>query len=646
MHQTSRSKHPKRLRQRLERFQEKRQEEGVKHPLRSSLSFLCVAGVVLSGAVTAASCTLCYQVESQGRSLAFFQDETIYDQALTQAESRTSKILQTTYTLNLEDLSLSTTLAPRDQVTNLSGVTGSIMDAIPELDHVYTLTVDGKLVGAAADDETITQALNLVKEHYTTPETRSLYVVSQVDVRYEYLPAGVQQATAEELAQALLATSPRTFPYTVQSGDTLESVTELFGMTEERFRELNPDLTLESEIVLNTGDAQDDYPEGSEPTQTETEVPAGDQTQEAEAPAAEASQTSDTQEEEVDWEELLGDQLRTPLPEGTEITIEQNCPLLEVTTVEEMDVSRELAPVLEVQKDDTMFVGQQRVIQEGEAGQAEVLARVVKRCGVPVASNDLNAVTLTEPTTLIVGTGTRELPELPDGCLFLWPVQGPITSEFGYRFIFGETNFHRGLDIAAPMGTAINAGADGTVIFAGEKGTYGNLVILSHGNGFVTYYAHCSKLLVEVGDTVTQGQPIAAVGSTGRSTGPHCHFEVRYENEPIDPLFYLPGENNAPARTQVDEEEAEEEEVAEEEGTQEETQQPPETAQEPDTQTPQQPPEAGQPEQPALPEEPVQPEDPQQPEQPPQPEPNTDPTTGAGQDPGTGTEAEAETALP
>lgn len=643
MHQTSRSKHPKRLRQRLERFQEKCQEEGVKHPLRSSLSFLCVAGVVLSGAVTAASCTFCYQVESQGQSLAFFQDETIYDQALTQAESRTSKILQTTYTLNVEDLSVSTTLAPRDQVTNLSGVTGSIMDAIPELDHVYTLTVDGQMVGAAAEGETITQALNLVKEHYTTPETRSLYIVNQVDVRYEYLPAGVQLVTAEELAQTLLAASPRTFPYTVQSGDTLESVTERFGMTEERFRELNPDLTLESEIVLNTGDAQDDYPEGAEPAQTETEAPAGDPGQATDPAAAETSGTAEAQQEKVDWEELLGDQLRTPLPEGTEITIEQNCPLLEVTTVEEMDVNRELAPTLEVQEDDTMFVGQQRVIQEGEAGQAEVLARVVKRCGVPVASNDLSAVTLTEPTTLIVGTGTRELPELPDGCLFLWPVQGPITSEFGYRFIFGETNFHRGLDIAAPLGTAINAGADGTVIFAGEKGTYGNLVVLSHGNGFVTYYAHCSKILVEVGDTVTQGQPIAAVGSTGRSTGPHCHFEVRYENEPIDPLFYLPGENNAPARTQVDEEEAEEEEAAQEETAEEETQ-PPETAEEPTQPT--QPPAADQPEQPALPEEPVQPETPALPEEPQQPVTNADPTIGAGQDPGTGTMVEAETPSP
>ncbi|MFR5025585.1 MAG: M23 family metallopeptidase [Evtepia gabavorous] len=154
-----------------------------------------------------------------------------------------------------------------------------------------------------------------------------------------------------------------------------------------------------------------------------------------------------------------------------------------------------------------------------------------------------------------MGTGTKAMPELPDGCLFLWPVQGPITSEFGYRFIFGENNFHRGLDIAAAAGTAINAAADGTVIFSGEKGTYGNLVILSHGNGFLTYYAHCSKLLVQVGDSVTQGQPIAAVGSTGRSTGPHCHFEVRYQNNPIDPLFYLPGENNAPVRTEPPEEE-------------------------------------------------------------------------------------------
>ena len=98
-----------------------------------------------------------------------------------------------------------------------------------------------------------------------------------------------------------------------------------------------------------------------------------------------------------------------------------------------------------------------------------------------------------------------------------------------------------GLDIAAPEGTAINAAADGTVTFAGERGTYGNLVGITHENGFVTYYAHCSQLLVQEGDTVEQGETIALVGSTGRSTGPHLHFEVRVNGQRTNPRHYLPG---------------------------------------------------------------------------------------------------------
>ena len=499
---------------------------------------------------------------------------------MSQAETRASKILETQYSLN-QDLSVRATLAPKDQIESLSGVTGSLMESIPELEHVYTLSVDGTMVGAAQDPSVITQALNLVKERYTTPETRSLHIDSQVDIRYQYLPADTGESTAEEMAAALLAQSPRTFSYTTQPGDTMESVTALFSMTEERFRELNHDLTLEPAA-----------PTASSPLDELPDNEAADaQVSAAEEPSPDSAEAdSQADENVIDLEALLGDQLQTPLEAGLTITIEQSCPLLVVSTVEEMNLTREILPDLETQEDDTMFQGQQRIIQEGEAGQSSVLSRVVKRCGVPVASNDLSAVTLSEATPLIVGTGTKAMPELPDGCLFLWPVQGPITSEFGYRFIFGENNFHRGLDIAAAAGTAINAAADGTVIFSGEKGTYGNLVILSHGNGFLTYYAHCSKLLVQVGDSVTQGQPIAAVGSTGRSTGPHCHFEVRYQNNPIDPLFYLPGENNAPVRTEPPEEEV-----------------PP--AEEPPVspETPEQPTE---PVEPNVPAEPSQPEDP------------------------------------
>lgn len=580
------------------------------------MPFLCLSGVVLAVSVTAASCTLCYQVESQGQPLAFFQDAATYDQAVAQAESRASQILSSPVSLT-QDLSLTTTLAPKDRIEGLSGVTGSILESIPQLDHVYTLTVDGTLVGVNADADVITQALNLVKEHYTTAETRSLYIESQVGIQYQYLPAGTQAASAEEMAQAMLAASPRTFDYTVQEGDTLESVTERFSMTEERFRELNPGLTLTTEVTLASSPLDEDP--GEEPAEAPAEdaaAPAEDGGDSAPAEDTQDAQETETPAEEpatIDLADLLGDQVTTPLEEGSTITIEQNCPLLVVSTVEEATVTREIAPALETQDDDTMFLGQQRVIQEGQAGQANVLSRVVKRCGIPVASNDLNAVTVTEATPLIVGTGTKAMPELPEGCLFLWPVQGTITSPFGYRYIFGETNFHRGLDIAAPMGTAINAAADGTVTFAGVRGTYGNLVVITHDNGFVTYYAHCSKLLVEAGDQVTQGTPIAAVGSTGRSTGPHCHFEVRYQNEPVDPLAYLPGENNAPVRAPIDMEE-EPEETPEEEAPETETPEP-ETPQEPAPDAPAEPstpPEepSDQPETPTVPEEPVQPEPP------------------------------------
>lgn len=605
-----------RRRRKAQRRREQREAAHAAHPLRTSLPFLCLSGVVLAGAITAASCTLCYQVEAQGQTLAFFQDPGTYDQAVAQAENRASQILEAPVSLN-QDLTLTTALAPKDQIESLSGVTGSILESIPQLDHVYTLTVDGTTVGVNGDADVITQALNLVKEHYTTAETRSLYIESQVGIQYQYLPAGTQAASAEEMAQAMLAASPRTFDYTVQEGDTLESVTELFSMTEERFRELNPGLTLTTEVTLASSPLDEDP--GEEPAEApaeDTAAPTEDGGDSAPAEDSQDAQETETPAEEpatIDLADLLGDQVTTPLEEGSTITIEQNCPLLLVSTVEEATVTRDIAPTLETQEDPTMFLGQQRVVQEGQAGQASVLSRVVKRCGVPVANNDVSSVVLSEPTSLIVGTGTKDMPELPDGCLFLWPVQGTITSPFGYRYIFGETNFHRGLDIAAPMGTAINAAADGTVTFAGVRGTYGNLVVITHDNGFVTYYAHCSKLLVEAGDQVTQGTPIAAVGSTGRSTGPHCHFEVRYQNEPVDPLAYLPGENNAPVRAPIDVEE-EPEEAPEEEAPETETPEP-ETPQEPVPDTPAEPstpPEepSDQPETPTVPEEPVQPEPP------------------------------------
>lgn len=122
--------------------------------------------------------------------------------------------------------------------------------------------------------------------------------------------------------------------------------------------------------------------------------------------------------------------------------------------------------------------------------------------------------------------------------LSVLPVTGRITSRYGERSSLRRST-HTGLDIACTTGTDIKVVSNGTVTFSGKKGSYGNLVIVDHGNGVETWYGHCSKLYSNVGDTVEAGSIIAAVGSTGNSTGPHLHFEIRINGECVNPQNYV-----------------------------------------------------------------------------------------------------------
>lgn len=126
-------------------------------------------------------------------------------------------------------------------------------------------------------------------------------------------------------------------------------------------------------------------------------------------------------------------------------------------------------------------------------------------------------------------------PELPRGT-FIWPIEhGRLSSRFGRRW----GRHHEGIDIAAPAGTPIRAAADGNVIYSGRQRGYGNLVLLEHKEPYVTVYAHNQVNLVRKGQKVHQAETIARVGSTGRSTGPHLHFEIRDRGKPRNPLFFL-----------------------------------------------------------------------------------------------------------
>ena len=124
------------------------------------------------------------------------------------------------------------------------------------------------------------------------------------------------------------------------------------------------------------------------------------------------------------------------------------------------------------------------------------------------------------------------------GISLIKPINGTISSRFGARSSI-RSSVHTGLDIAASRGTPIKAAAGGTVIYSGRKGSYGNMIVIDHGKGVETYYAHCNSLVASKGETVSQGQVIAYVGSTGNSTGPHLHLEIRVNGVAKNPQNYL-----------------------------------------------------------------------------------------------------------
>jgi murein DD-endopeptidase MepM/ murein hydrolase activator NlpD len=135
------------------------------------------------------------------------------------------------------------------------------------------------------------------------------------------------------------------------------------------------------------------------------------------------------------------------------------------------------------------------------------------------------------PLSLVLG-----VPEFDDAPNFQWPVTGPVTSTFGRRW----HSWHRGLDIRADPGTPIVAAASGVVVASGFEPRYGQRVTIEHEGGFATVYAHNERNLVDVGQAVAGGQVIAIVGRTGRATGEHVHFEIRYDGRVYNPLYLLP----------------------------------------------------------------------------------------------------------
>lgn len=220
---------------------------------------------------------------------------------------------------------------------------------------------------------------------------------------------------------------------------------------------------------------------------------------------------------------------------GQEICLNQIVPLVTVQTTEVAQYKETIPYEIKYENTANLFKNEQTVKSKGTNGEKDVVAEIVRNNGIEVSRKEISSTVLSEPVSQVVLVGTKDPPPLIGTGKFIYPIRGTLTSRYGTRW----GRLHAGIDLAAPIGTQIKAADGGKVTFAGYNGALGYMVEIDHGGGRVTWYGHCSKLFVKKGDRVYQGQHIANVGNTGRSTGPHVHFEVHINGKTKNPLNYL-----------------------------------------------------------------------------------------------------------
>lgn len=440
------------------------------------LAFLAVATVLGIAAVVGVVYTPTYVVSVDGVALGVVENPQVFEAVEQRVETRASTILGYDYKLD-HAVTYEFALSERDKIPAVGQFETYLFNQIGEVMKSYVLTVDGKVIGAAEDQAALTGLLNGLKAKYTNEDTVSVEFTSAVHIAHEYISSDVEQ-DMDAILGALTANTNGQTTYEVKKGDTFMQLAWDNGMEMEEMEALNPGVDVDK------------------------------------------------------------------LQIGQILNIKEEIPFLGVRTINSITYTEPIACPVEEVKDDSMYQGESKVIQQGVQGESLIAANVTYINGVEKQREITDTTIVSEPTTKIVSVGTKERPKTMAKGYFIWPLYGHVTSGYGYRSIFGSYSYHSGIDIASPRGTGIAAADGGTVIFAGtgagSNWSYGKLVIIDHGNGKQTYYGHCSSILVSAGDKVYQGQTIARVGSTGRSTGNHCHFQVKLNGTTVSPYNYLP----------------------------------------------------------------------------------------------------------
>ncbi|MBQ1876326.1 MAG: peptidoglycan DD-metalloendopeptidase family protein [Selenomonas sp.] len=223
--------------------------------------------------------------------------------------------------------------------------------------------------------------------------------------------------------------------------------------------------------------------------------------------------------------------------------IKQDYDLVQTVFQEKKDIEqaqKELAEDKDKQAEQELKARKAREIMEQKVKKRQDLIDKMKSDKAVFDREYDELMAASKEVERMIRNSHADVPVTGSGAM-IWPISGPVTSEFGWRThpITGDQRFHSGLDIGGDYGMPIHAAQSGTVTYAGWISGYGNAVIIDHGGGVTTLYGHNQSLAVSVGQSVSQGETIAYCGSTGNSTGPHCHFEVRANGEPVSPYSYL-----------------------------------------------------------------------------------------------------------
>ncbi len=415
-------------------------------------------------------------VEYNGKNLGIISEESEFDEAAKEVQKRISYVDSNEYIEFSPKFSLKI-ISEDDSFMNTQQLANKMLsESNKELADAYGIYVDGQFIGAVRDKNKVADTMTKNLLNYKVDgEIRDMCYSKSIDY-VEGIYLNESVISENEAIKKLTAKNYSTESYVVQKSDSIVSVCQKYNMTEEKFKELNPSLDEEKSLVP-----------------------------------------------------------------GTVIKVLEAESFIPIQYIRELETTSFIDyETIEVETSE-INLGRSELLVKGSRGEKQNKIEVTYIDGVERSRKTLSSVITKEPTVEQIGIGTYTAkPASSDTVLtgsgkFAWPVDGGFISD---PFISDRN--HKGMDIAAPAGTDIYAAGDGVVVASGwNTGGYGYFVMIDHLDGYETLYGHCSGLYVVEGQTVTRGQLIAAVGTTGDSTGNHCHFEVRENGMCLNPANFV-----------------------------------------------------------------------------------------------------------